>query len=528
MKNYKNMKKTFTINISGSVFHIEEDAYEMLQKYLLNLKNHFGNDEEGKEILADIEARIAEIFTEKSTDEKKVITLDWVNQVIETMGTPKDFAEEEGEEEKAYTDETKRKRRLYRDAEHRVFGGVCSGLGAYFKMDPVILRIIFGVLFFATTGAALLAYFILWIAVPKAKTTAQRLEMHGQEATVKNIEKSIREEVNDVKESYQKFKKSNAYTKGKKSMEGAGDVAYNVLKLVLKIAVIIIGILLIISGFLGLLGMISSLAVGHSLVQGWPMIWSPEIHFPDFFNNFVEPGTVTLGIIFIGLLAGIPLLAILFIGSKLVFRYKSNNIAVGLSMVGVWFISLIALIAVSAGQLGNFKNQASTVISNPLSCDNCQTLTLKLSEDKYENYAETDWDLNNFKVVMVNGDKIMLGKPQLDIEKAGGDNFVVTIKKFSRGHSRERAKDYAADIIYNYEVNDSSLVFDPWFILKESSKWRDQEVKITLKLPEGKAIYLSEEMIDIIYDIENVSNTWDGDMVGKTWVMKPEGLTLQE
>ncbi len=130
------MKKTFTINISGAVFHIEEDAYEVLQKYLINLKNHFGVDEEGKEIISDIEARIAEIFSAKATDDENVITVAWVNEIVETMGTPEDFAEEEGEEEETIASEAKRKRRLYRDPDHRVLGGVCGGMGAYFNMDP--------------------------------------------------------------------------------------------------------------------------------------------------------------------------------------------------------------------------------------------------------------------------------------------------------------------------------------------------------------------------------------------------------
>ena len=180
------MKKTFTINISGTIFHIEDDAYEVLQKYLVNLKNHFGIDDEGKEIIADIEARIAEIFNEKSTVEKKVVTMEWVNEVVGIMGTPEDFAEEESGEDPVI-EKQKRKRSLYRDPDRRVLGGVCGGLGAYFNMDPVILRIIFAVLFLITSGAALLAYLILWIAVPKATNTAQRLEMRGQEATVKNI-----------------------------------------------------------------------------------------------------------------------------------------------------------------------------------------------------------------------------------------------------------------------------------------------------------------------------------------------------
>ena len=233
------MKKTFTINISGTVFHIEEDAYEVLQKYLINLKNHFGPSDEGKEILTDIEGRIAEIFIEKSTGTQKVVSIEMVNEAIEIMGTPEDFVDDDEKEEEAYqpAEDAKRKRRLYRDPDHRVIGGVCGGLGAYFNMDPVIFRIIFAVLLFLT-GTGFLAYVILWIAVPKAKNTAQRLEMRGQEATVKNIEKSIKEEITDVKESYKKFKESDRYAKGKKTVDAAGDVTYNVFKVILKVAAV--------------------------------------------------------------------------------------------------------------------------------------------------------------------------------------------------------------------------------------------------------------------------------------------------
>jgi phage shock protein PspC (stress-responsive transcriptional regulator) len=520
------MKRTYTINISGTIFHIEDDAYEVLQKYLLNLKKHFGEDEEGREILADIEARIAEIFTERLSDTSTVITINNVEEVIGIMGTPEDFAEETGEEDEM-TSTSKRKRRLYRDPDSRVLGGVCSGLGAYFQMDPVILRIIFVVLLFATTGAGLLAYLILWIAVPKAKTTAQRLEMKGQEATIKNIEKSIREEVKDVQESYRKFKKSDSYAKGKKSLEGIGEVTYNVFKLVLKVAVLIIGIALIISGFAGFLGLMSSLALGHSFVHGWPLVWSPEIHIPDFFNYFVEPGTVTASIIVIGVIAGIPLLAILFIGTKIVFRYKSNNLAIGLSMLGVWLIAIFALLIISAGELRNYKSRSSVVTSSTVECDNCRTLYLNLAEDKYENYDKEDWDINDFNILIIEGEEIMAGEPRLDVERASGDKFFVTVKKTSRGKSRENAKELAEEIIYNYQETDSVLLFDPYFFLDEN-KWRDQEVYITVKVPEGKAVHFADNMIDIIYDIENVSNTWDGDMVGKTWVMKSDGLTLKE
>ncbi len=206
------MKKTFHININGTVFQIEEDAYEVLQKYMVNLNNYFGKDEEAKEIISDIESRIAEIFTEKINEENQAVTLHWVNEVIDTMGTPENFTEEQIDEE-PLAGQKKRKRKLYRDPEQTVLGGVCRGLAAYFNMDPVVIRLIVVLLVFVTSGAGLLAYFILWIIVPKAVTTTQRLEMKGEKVTVKNIEKFIKDEVNVVKESYNKFRKSSYFSK---------------------------------------------------------------------------------------------------------------------------------------------------------------------------------------------------------------------------------------------------------------------------------------------------------------------------
>ncbi len=522
------MKKTFTINISGTIFHIEEDAYETLQRYLINLKAHFGEEEEGKEILNDIEARIAEIFTEKTTDDKNVITLQWVEDVISIMGTPEDFVAEETDDDSVYSDITKRKRRLYRDPEHRVLGGVCSGLGAYFNMDPVILRILFVVLIFITTGAALLAYIVLWIAVPPAVTTAQKLEMRGQEATVKNIEKSIREEVKEVQESYRKFRQSDTYARGKKKMAAAGDVAFNILKLLLKVAVVVMGVVLIIVGILVLLGLISSLIFGQSLMQGLPMVWGAEVHLPEVLDYIVEPGAVRWGLIAIGFLIGIPMLAMIYVGSKLVFHYRSNNTMVGLAMAGVWLIAVIILFVVSTSQIRNFQNENSVVVNNTIPCDTCQTLYLELGEDMYKGYAAHGWDLNHLRVMHARGERILLGSPRLDIEKSGNDEFSVSIRKTSRGRTRESARDHASGLEYKYELKDSVLVFDPYFFLEQGDKWRDQKMFITLKVPEGKRIYLNEDMVDIIYDVENVTNTWDREMVGKYWDMKPEGLTLLE
>jgi phage shock protein PspC (stress-responsive transcriptional regulator) len=521
------MKRTYTINIRGTIFHIEEDAYEVLQKYLVDLKNHFGKDEDGREILADIESRIAEIFIEKSPNSGNLISPEVVQQVIEIMGSPEDIADETDAGEDS-TIETKRKRRFYRDSESRVFGGVCSGLGAYFNMDPVLLRIIFVVLFFVTTGAALFAYIILWIAVPKAETTAQRLEMRGEEATVKNIEKSIREEIKGVKESYNKFKSSETYAKSKKSLDNAGEVTYNGLRLFSKVLVKVVGIALIIGGFVGLLGLFFSVILGQTFIDGFSGINGPDIYIPDFLNYFIEPEAVTFGIINAGILAIIPLLAMLYIGSKLVFNYKSNSTAIGLSLMGVWLVALFSMAVLSLDQAGNFKNRSSIVTSNVVQADSCEVLYLKLAEDRYTDYLKTDLDINNFEILSYNGEEVIAGKPGLDIEKAGGESFIVAVRKVSRGHTREDAGRLAEEIIYNYTGQDSTLLFDPYFLLGESRMWRDQKVTVTVKVPEGKAVYLDENMDDILEDIENVSNTRNKEMTGKVWEMKPDGLTIKQ
>ncbi|MGB5989280.1 MAG: hypothetical protein WBG43_06035, partial [Marinifilaceae bacterium] len=120
------MKKTFTINISGSIFHIDEDAYEKLQVYLRSINAHFGASEEGREIIADIESRISEIFNEKLSSKDQVVTETMIDEVVTIMGKPEEIFEIDNDEEDVVTDTKKarRRRRLFRDPDHRVFGGV--------------------------------------------------------------------------------------------------------------------------------------------------------------------------------------------------------------------------------------------------------------------------------------------------------------------------------------------------------------------------------------------------------------------
>ena len=530
------MKKTFTINISGSIFHIDDDAFEKLQKYLHMLNKHFGPAIEGQEILQDIEARIAELFLEKTNQKVEVITDFMVDEVIARMGKPEDFMEAEEEESGKTATETasqeeepKIRRRLYRDGDSRVLGGVCSGMAAYFNMDTVIMRVIFFLLFFLIGPFNLLLYFILWIVVPKAKTTAQRLEMRGKEATISNIEKSIKEEMTEVGESYNKFANTKN-EKGVSRVDSFGEVVGSVLRVVLRVIVLIFGAALIIGGIASLIGFVTTMAIGHSFMHGGPWNFGSgsNIDMSALLNNFVSPGAYIISLIAISILAGIPILLILFIGTKLLFRYKTNNRMIGLGTFGLWLAALIVLIVVGVNQVSNFGKQTSQTVTQKVDCTTCKTLYLETGDDLYESLIDNEITLDRMKIAKVNGNDKLLGHPRFTIEKSSSGEYLLLIKKQSRGSSTVDAQKNVEEIEYNFVQKDSTLRFDPYYMLKENARWRDQEIFVTLKVPEGKSVYLNQKMTSIISDIQNSENMWDGDMVGKTWTMTADGLALKK
>ena len=186
------MKKTVNVSLGGVVFCLEEDAYHKLAAYLNRLETHFQAEKDRKEILADIEARMAEHFREKITSSDGVISLSEVNRVIEIMGEPLDIdGENSANDSKSYNFKRTNKR-LYRDPDNSVIAGVCSGLAYYWNIDPLIIRIIF-IVALIWGGGGFLVYVILWIVIPQANSVAEKLEMRGEPVNAENIGKSFQE-----------------------------------------------------------------------------------------------------------------------------------------------------------------------------------------------------------------------------------------------------------------------------------------------------------------------------------------------
>lgn len=190
------MKKTLDINIRGIVFHIDEDAFEILNNYLNEINLYFRSKKGHEEIINDIETRIVELFQLKLTDKKQVITRLDVEEVIAIMGHPSDFDQDSEDYTITYK---KGPKRLFRDIDNRMVGGVCAGLGAYFNVDQLWFRIGFIISLFLG-GAGAIVYLVLWIITPPALTVSEKLEMQGDPVTVSNIEKAFKEEMSDLKE----------------------------------------------------------------------------------------------------------------------------------------------------------------------------------------------------------------------------------------------------------------------------------------------------------------------------------------
>jgi len=193
------MKITVSINLGGFSFNIDEDAYAELKRYLKNLELHFAGEESSSEILSDIESRMSELFRLKLTSYKQVINIGDVSDVISIMGNPADFSDNDGPSPKEKFS-TPGAHRMYRDPDKRIIGGVCAGMGAYWDIEPWIIRGIFIALVMAG-GLGVLVYLILYVVLPEAKTTAQKIEMKGDPVNIHNIKDSVKKEFDTVRKN---------------------------------------------------------------------------------------------------------------------------------------------------------------------------------------------------------------------------------------------------------------------------------------------------------------------------------------
>lgn len=518
------MKKTIKIKIGGIIFHIDEDAYDLLKNYLDSLTGHFNRMEGGKEVMDDIESRIAEIFQQKVNDQKEVVSYEDVVHMIEVLGEAKDIIDQDEFEETTPRQSYHRSgKRVYRDPDHAVLGGVCGGLGEYLNIDPVWIRLIFVVLLLAY-GLTFWVYIILWIVLPKAETTAQKLEMKGENVTVKNIEKSVKKEYENVKGNFRKMKDSPSYERSTNALHEIFSAIGQILLVILKIILAFIGIIFIIAGFVTLFSFLGILTFGN-LVFFPDMVHIPRFYLPEVLGVFTASGNVLLLSIALICAVAIPLIALIYGGIKLIFRFRARDGVIGVIGLIVWLISLGILASVGTFEGLNFKEEAR--YTRTYSLDNPPPvlyLDVNPREQHPSLHSLFSFDDEPDRIYIEPQTNLIYGRPRFDIVQSNTDKVEIEIMRHSNGRSFSIARDHAKDLEYEWYRNDSLLIFDPYFSLPKDQRWRNPYVKIKLYLPVGEKVFIRENMSEIIYDIKNTSHTWDYDMVGKTWQMTPEGL----
>jgi phage shock protein PspC (stress-responsive transcriptional regulator) len=509
------MDKSVKINLAGTLFQIDEDAYHLLRDYLQAINARLKNVPGGNETIDDIEARISEIF-QNNRGTAGTVTKENVAAMIAIIGQPGDF--DLNETPGTFNPGPSSKRRLYRNPDDSIIGGVCGGLGAYLGFDPVWIRLIF-ILFTFSFGIGLFVYLALWIALPSAVSDSRKRELYG--------------------EAYHSEAYKNGQLAGTMSNNGLSKVgnAFNevfraiwrVIFIIIRVFAIIFGVLLVLSGFMAMLAFIMVLFFKN------PSFFSSTIngnlfYLPDFLNFVVNPA-LTPWICFLVFMAVVlPLLAIIYWGIKMIFWFRSRDGIISLIGLVLWVLSLTALAIILAGEGLSFAEQGrtkSTVVIEKTPPTIYVVTGKKVSDLKYDREIELPDD--SYYIYSNNETKELSVRIKLRLYTSDDNTAKIEIVKTSGGRSRMDATKNAESLLYNYSIKNDTLILDEYFSLPENKKWSADQVRINLWLPKGTQIYFDETAENINTDFIYLNGSrldtpepWD--LGGSLWILTAEGL----
>jgi phage shock protein C len=483
------MKKIININLAGRLIAIEDSAYEILRQYLDSLTRYFAREEGGDEIVSDIESRIAELFLNKLKT-THCITDEDVQSVKAAMGTPEQF-DEAGESNKqqppvndpAY-DSVRPRKRLYRDPDSKVLGGVCGGLGAYLNVDPVVFRIIFALLAIGGFGSGILVYFILWVVTPEANTAAEKLQMRGERVDVQNIRTTVQDELNAAKSHLKNFGndvKNFSQGRGRQFGSDIERIFRNLFEGLGKV------LLLLTKGFFYFLAVVILFAL---IVAGFVITVSSAAH-P--IKNLILVGPLQNLLLWVSIcfLIGIPVVALIIFFVRKATGIKEANRYVGYTLGLLWFVGLISTIVLAVSVFKDFRTGSIPVKEKfALVQPSGGKLVIKQAED-YTGIDEIEFFDYTLRVAE---DTVIINTAGIKLEKSDTDSFEVYIERYSRGRRVSQARELAREIIYQVVQKDSILYVPSGISIPTNSKFRGQEVRVVVKVPANKHVVMDKSL----------------------------------
>lgn len=507
------MNKTVNINLAGIFFHIDEDAYLKLQHYLNAIKQSFADSEGQDEIISDIEARIAELFNEHLKTNKQVIRITEVDRIIAIMGQPEDyivdntiFDDEQPEntkntsyefkhEEDTYTHQKTYKyetKKLFRDTEKAFAGGVSAGLGHYLGIDAIWIRLAW-LFLFSVGGSGVLIYIILWVLVPEAKTTAEKIMMTGDPVNISNIEKKIKDSLdnvsNSVKEAANKVNFESQNHKIKSSSRSFVLFLSRILKIIIKIFTKFLGSILTAVAFSLIVSVIVALIKKNLFYN----IYDSQSDILGGLN--IEAMPYWLSALAIFTIVGIPLFLLLYLGLKLLItNLKPLKKSSKSGLIALWIFAIVAF----AGK-GIIGTQKYTLKKSHY--EKTKTIPITANDTLYVKMAAQSMFAlghhkkgNRFQYMPdTNGENMLFGKDVGIVVKSTSDSLAsISIRKNAQALKSDVGLKRAQDITYNYTYQNGTLVLNRYFKTAPENKKSAQEVKVILYLPEHCVVHFSE------------------------------------
>ncbi len=651
------MNKVININFQGRVIPIEEPAFEELKLYIESLRNHFINEEGKEEIINDIENRIAELFTEKlKAGQSTFISVEHVAAIIASIGRPEQFDDVTIEENHTSTSSTSStpstpstpqpsagkfnpssepRGSLYRNSNEKILGGVCSGLGAYLRIDTTIVRVLFAMLTVGSFGFGLvlyivlwailperfmnhtavtrklyrdadqkvfggvasgiaqyfniavwiprlifalpfilgafeglfhwvhfrgaitlpfgtwfLIYLILWIVVPKAVTASEKLEMKGEKVDLESIKNKVQDEMQGVKKNFTdnagKWKEelgSKATEFGQEAKETArrfaGEAGPAIRRSGGGFGRFVVGVFKFIVFFILAVFAIAMVAGLVALFAGFNML----LPLKDFAVNSSQIQTYAWATLI--LFIAVPIVALVQWLVRRIAGSKFKSPYIGLTFGVLWAFGWASLTMLVATVSKEFKRpgQLTSAVALVQPSSGRLKVEFKNAEGKYYP-LDLDWDDNDEQdryrssdvMLSANEDSVLLRNIRIKLEKSRDDSFHVTLIKRARSSSPRNAEIIAEQISYAVEQYDSILSLPDAFPITTKNKFHNQQVIVKIEVPVGKEIYVDGKANNLNwYSVRggpnglsiNIDDDYDDDNIwtsGVWYIMKETGI----
>lgn len=510
------MEKIININLGNYTITIEEPAYLLLQGYLENLKIHFIKTEGQQDIINDIESRMGELLYQKISVSHPAINTNDIEEIISIMGEPVDMGAEEKKESRQNFNSYRRTRRIFRDPDHRKVGGVCAGIGAYFGLDPLWLRLVF-VFSLLFLGGGLLLYIILWIVIPEAQTTSEKLEMHGEPVDINSISQKIKDNFgqmeNEIKGFYSHRRRDYQHKyKGKfreHTHQTIGTLTYLMARFI--------------GGFITFLGLL--------LIILWTKFYffTPALGIPQLMGQiFINSWEKDFVQILLYLLILIPLTGISINGIRLLFniKYKNRTLKYGMHVINICIVLSFIYLAVIS--FSKFEVSGSLVEPIKIQADSLKQVKIYFDRDDFFEQRNSIFRINQKYFLLYNPEEgYRAGTIQFSIKRGLGDSAYLELRKTSYGENIQEARKYARTLSQDIHRADNGLIIPNYFNIPQNTPWRAQETELMLFLPVDYIIDFSNLPDNIKYISDFVNNTdeslFDTHEAGR-WMMTTKGL----